>query len=73
MFLDLLIEPIAIQYDFWEWKSEDIPLQNFITWWLLAFVFSWGIALVKDKCQNGVAVYLLILQVLFFGILNLVK
>jgi len=73
VFLDLLIEPIAIQYDFWEWKSEEIPVQNFIAWWLLAFIFSWGITFVKDKSQNKVAIYLLVIQVLFFGILNLVK
>lgn len=71
--LDLLIEPIAIQYDFWEWESESIPVQNFIAWWLLAFVFSMGITFVKNKSENKVAEALLVIQVLFFGILNLVK
>lgn len=71
--LDLLIEPIAIKYDFWEWKSENIPLQNFIAWWALAFIFSLGITYVKKNSKNKVAIYLLFTQVVFFGILNLMK
>jgi putative membrane protein len=71
--LDWLIEPIAIRYDFWEWKSENIPLQNFVAWWALAFIFSLGITYVKKNSKNKVAMYLLLTQVVFFGILNLVK
>jgi putative membrane protein len=71
--LDVIIEPIAIKYDFWQWKSEEIPLQNFIAWWLLAFIFCLSIAYVKKGSQNKLAVYLLLIQVMFFGILNLVK
>jgi putative membrane protein len=71
--LDVLIEPIAIKYDFWEWRTSEIPLQNFIAWWLLAFVFCWMIAKVKKDSVNKVAPYLLIIQILFFGILNIVK
>ncbi len=73
VFLDVLIEPIAVLYDFWEWKSEEIPLQNFIAWWVLAFVFCLSIVWVKQASKNKVAVYLLIIQILFFGILNLMK
>jgi putative membrane protein len=71
--LDLLIEPIAILYDFWEWKSEEIPLQNFLAWWVLAFLFCAGITAVKGRSENKIAIYLFIIQVLFFGILNLMK
>ncbi len=68
--LDILIEPIAIQYDFWEWESETIPIQNFIAWWFIALVFSLGIAYTQKESTNKIAPVLFLIQVLFFGILN---
>ena len=35
--LDWLIEPVAIQLGFWTWLSEDIPLLNFISWFIISF------------------------------------
>ena len=34
--MDFVIEPIAIKYDFWSWEGNEIPLFNYLTW----FVFS---------------------------------
>ncbi len=69
--LDVLIEPVAVAFGFWNWAGGVIPLQNYLAWYALAFVL---IALFNkrhDEVFNKVAVVLLILQFLFFGILNL--
>jgi bisanhydrobacterioruberin hydratase len=39
--LDVLIEPVAMRFDFWDWSGGVVPLQNYLGWWgvsLLVFL-----------------------------------
>jgi putative membrane protein len=69
--LDLLIEPVAIAYDFWHWKDGVPPLQNYIAWLVVAFSLAALFQYIHFFKRNRVAVVLLVLQFVFFGILNL--
>jgi putative membrane protein len=65
--LDLLIEPIAVAFNMWNWTQEDIPPSNFISWWILAALFSaiyqfWG-----NKSYHWVVIYVYIWLFIFFG------
>lgn len=68
--LDLLIEPVAIRFNYWHWTEQEIPLKNYLCW----FIVSAGLILLFDqfqfKSQNWVAPILLIVQFLFFAVLN---
>lgn len=68
--LDILIEPVAIQYDFWSWNENIIPIKNYIAWFIISFIFCYIIARNKGNSKNNLAPYLLILQFMFFGIFN---
>ena len=35
---DLVLEPIAIKLDYWQWSQNVIPIQNYIAWFLIAFI-----------------------------------
>ncbi len=67
--LDVLIEPVAIRYDFWSWEQHLPPLQNYLGWFAVALplllLFHW---LFKDS-KNKVAIALFILQIAFFTLL----
>lgn len=69
--LDLLIEPIAIRYEFWYWPGDSVPLRNYLGWFLVAFPLQGAFALLQGQTRNKVAIALFILQFLFFIILNL--
>ncbi len=69
--LDVLIEPVAIVYGFWEWEAEHIPLQNYLAWFLIAFALCWGFQKMIGNKKNKVAVALFILQFVFFIILGM--
>lgn len=69
--LDSLIEPIAIKFDYWQWLDNKVPLQNYVAWWLLSYVFVLIFNRLHFNKQNFVAVILLIVQFLFFILLNL--
>lgn len=71
IFLDWLIEPIAIKFDYWLWSGLDIPLQNYLAWWVLSFIFILIFRRLHFNKQNIVAVFLLLIQFLFFILLNL--
>ena len=68
--LDILIEPVAIQYDFWSWNEVIVPIKNYVAWFIISFIFCFAIAYYKGESKNNLAPYLLILQFVFFGIFN---
>lgn len=68
--IDVLIEPVAMALDFWQWEGDTVPLQNYIGWFVVAlpvmlFQFFFGLAQ-----KNKVALALLFLQILFFAVLQ---
>ena len=64
--LDLMIEPVAIRLDFWHWQAEVIPLQNYLMWFLVAFLMNWILTFNRFKFNVKLGFGLLISQVLFF-------
>lgn len=71
--LDVLIEPVAMAYDFWNWEDDRVPLRNYIGWFVVAFLLQLLFQYWMSMVHNKVAVALLLLQVLFFLILNMVS
>lgn len=67
--LDLLIEQVAIRNDFWHWENREIPLQNYIAWWVISFVFLNGFFLMLKNSTNRLSLLYLIVQFVFFGTL----
>lgn len=66
--LDMVIEQSASQFDYWSWQTGQIPLQNFIGWFvvsfcLLLFFFSFKF---KIKEQISLAWSLYFMQFIFF-------
>lgn len=68
--LDILIEPVAMQLDFWDWEGHQVPLQNYIAWYIVAFFLAMIYQRLPQRPVNQVAVFALVLQFLFFVILN---
>ncbi len=69
--LDVLLEPVAIESDFWSWKSGTIPIYNYICWFAIALPLQWINFKVKAVESNKVANGLLVIMTLFFLILNI--
>jgi putative membrane protein len=71
VFMDWLIEPIAIRYDFWSWDDGAIPLQNYGGWLITSAVMLGAYHLIKVESKNRLALPLYIVQASFFGLLQL--
>jgi uncharacterized membrane protein len=68
--LDILLEPVAIMSDYWSWQGSGIPIQNYISWGVLAFIlhillhhFGFGIKNELDK-------YVILSQASFFALVG---
>ncbi len=69
--LDFIMEPVAIAFDFWHWMEADIPLQNYIAWWAIAWLMLMYFLYLPIKKQNPLAGVLLVIQFVFFGFLRM--
>ncbi len=68
---DYSIELYASRADYWYWQNDQIPLQNFIAWFVFSFFFNLLFTLFRFKKDNPLALFLFLIQFLFFIILNL--
>ena len=68
--LDYLIEPVAIEYDFWHWENPHPPLHNYLGWLFTALLVQGMFFMISFKKINPLALPLLIIQALFFLVLQ---
>lgn len=69
--LDSLIEPVAVRFDYWQWNSELIPVQNYIAWFVFSCLLLCFFYRMQFKKHHPAAVALFITQFIFFLVLNL--
>lgn len=70
--LDMLIEPVAMRFDYWHWAGSIVPLKNYWGWLLVSMLMLFVFEAFGFKKQSLAAPVLLLMQFVFFGILNLV-
>lgn len=69
--LDILIEPVAMRFDYWTWDGSVIPVQNYLAWFLFSGLMLWIFSSMSFNKQNKAAVVLLFSQFIFFAVLNI--
>lgn len=66
---DFLMEPAAVKLGFWTWNNGDIPMLNYMSW----FGISFFLLILFQKLTfplHKFAIYLLLIQAIFFTILR---
>ena len=53
--VDLIMEPVAIANEFWSWDGENVPLYNYVCWFLIAILLQ--LILRKFKLNEKNKVY----------------
>jgi putative membrane protein len=69
---DLALEPVAIRLDMWNWHLSPIPVQNYVAWFVISFLFFLLQGLFVKKIENKIAVTMFIVQLLFFLVINII-
>ncbi len=64
--LDIFMEHSAPRFDFWAFTTQEVPIDNYIAWFLFAFAFNWAILTFKVKGNFSLSLHIYIVQLLFF-------
>ncbi|UOQ66277.1 carotenoid biosynthesis protein [Hymenobacter volaticus] len=64
--LDACLEPIAVRYNFWQWRFDVIPLQNFKGWFAVSLILQVFFNRSDFVKRNDLAPFVYMLQLLFF-------
>lgn len=70
---DIVLEPFAIFYGMWTWEGGLPPVQNYIAWFVISFIFTTIVWMSKIKLKNKIAMPLFFIQLLFFTILYFIN
>lgn len=69
--VDVLMEQVAQAGDFWYWKNQLVPVQNYTAWFAFSFAFNYLFQRMEIDTRNPMAKWVLLLHVLFCIVINL--
>ena len=67
---DWLIEPVAVKLGFWKWENNEVPVYNYICWFVISLLLMTVFRFSPFEKRNKFAINLLLIQVMFFLILR---
>lgn len=70
LILDMFLEPVAITSDYWTWQGSVVPIQNYISWGVLAFALHVMLQHFKFDKENELDKYVIVSQASFFITVN---
>jgi putative membrane protein len=71
--VDLVIEQVASQMDYWHFSNGIAGIQNYIGWFIISFFTSWLLQKHLVKGDKKIALVFLLLQLFFFGLIYINK
>lgn len=69
VFFDWLMEPVAVQLGYWKWAGQ-IPFYNYLCWFIFSMILLAVFHTLQFNKQNKFAIHLLMIQVMFFLLLQ---
>ncbi|WP_339625025.1 carotenoid biosynthesis protein [uncultured Winogradskyella sp.] len=66
--LDIILEVSAPRFDFWEFENGIIPIQNYIGWFVTAFIAHLGYQYFKVETHKVISWHVLLSIIIFFAI-----
>lgn len=66
--LDVILEVSAPRFDFWEFENGVVPLQNYLGWFVTAFIAHLGYQSFKVETSKVISWHVLVTIILFFTV-----
>lgn len=63
---DFVMEPVAMYLDYWQWADGSVPIQNYVAWFIISFVFSLALSILNAKPLSKILHYYFFMQFIFF-------
>lgn len=68
---DIILEPVALKLNYWEWETLSIPFKNYLSWFIIAFILGLAGFKIKAKFSSRYILHYIFAQFLFLCLLNL--
>jgi len=68
---DVFLEHVAPDTDMWYWTQSEVPIRNFIAWYIIGLIFTTLFKIGKVDTTNDLAPILFVTQLLFFITLSI--
>ena len=68
---DWVMEPVAVVLNFWTWEGGRIPFLNYVSWFIITFLLVSFMRFLKTPASNQFAIFLLLIQAVFFIFLRI--
>ena len=65
--LDMLIEPMAMNYDMWNWDEGHVPVLNYVGWFVVSAAMQFAFHQLHQEKSNPLAYPMYLIQVAFFA------
>ena len=69
---DFVMEPVATALGYWTWSGGNIPLQNYVAWFVIGLAAATGYSFTNTRLKTFYPSFYVLLQLAFFGALLLV-
>ncbi|MFW6289566.1 MAG: carotenoid biosynthesis protein [Mariniphaga sp.] len=66
---DIILEQVAPVLDMWYWREGNVPLQNYLSWFIIALIFHALARAFKTDMKNKLGPFLFVCQTVFFILL----
>lgn len=71
VFFDVILEPLAIKLNYWTWEGLQVPLRNYVAWFMISYIFAMPTWLFKREETSIVLQGYIGIQALFFILVRL--
>ncbi|TNE70232.1 carotenoid biosynthesis protein [bacterium] len=72
MLFDGFLEPVAIKLGYWKWLGGEIPIQNYIAWWIIGALVAYPIIEhIKFFKISKLAMHSMVAQLIYFSLILL--
>jgi len=72
LLLDIVMEPAAVKLDYWQWNTDSIPLQNYVSWFLIGLLIAYSLNKLKIKINKWVPGLIFIMLLIYFLSINII-
>ncbi|MBN1350930.1 carotenoid biosynthesis protein [candidate division KSB1 bacterium] len=70
---DSVMEPAAVKLGYWHWEQNAIPIQNYIVWFVISFIFSFAALKLNlfNHTKSRIAIHAYFAQLIYFALVIL--
>lgn len=67
---DYIIEPVAMNLNYWQWEMNTVPVQNYFAWFIVSLIALISLMYFNIKIHSKIFIHYFICLIIFFLILN---